>query len=278
MAFPHFLSPYGPSRAFPRFTSPYGVRGSRFRRVRPGMSGLGIDIVNAPRAIVGRPIPWAGGPIGCVQGAAVPNASWNQSTCQWVPNPTTAGAPSTNNSNVSVAGTPVPVGFPTNQIFVNSDGSQWVYSTTQGIWVSEGIPFNLSAASPPPATSTSMPMEPTAGMTYTDASGNVWTYNGTSWTITGSSTAATGAPANPTVGSTYTDASGNIWTYNGVSWQMTTAAASAAAAAASAGPYNSVLDFLTQESLISGVPNWIVGGGAVLIYMLVSAKLSGGRR
>jgi hypothetical protein len=286
MAFPRVVSPYGPSAAFPRFVTPYGC-GSRFRRRRTGLSGLGASLVVGD---IQRSCPtWGCGPMPvvrgfpgstqpCSPGVTVPNATWNQASCQWIPNPTSTGAPSTATTQVSVAGTPVPVGFPTNQIFMAPDGSQWVYSTAQGIWLNEGTPFNLSAASNPPSTSTSLPMEPTAGMTYTDSSGNIWTFNGTSWSITGSAAtaAAAAAPANPAIGATYTDASGNIWTYNGSSWQMTTAAASTAAAAS--GPYNSVLDFLTQENLISGVPNWMVGAGAVLAYMLISAKLSGGRR
>jgi len=37
----------------------------------------------------------------------------------------------------------VPAGFPTNQFFVNSDGSVWEYSQTAGTWVNTGTPYNV---------------------------------------------------------------------------------------------------------------------------------------
>jgi hypothetical protein len=52
---------------------------------------------------------------------------------------------------VANAGTPVPAGFPTNQIFVNSDGSFWQYSSARGAWVNVGTPYNTGAAATPPA-------------------------------------------------------------------------------------------------------------------------------
>jgi hypothetical protein len=47
------------------------------------------------------------------------------------------------------AGTPVPAGFPTNQIFVNSDGSFWEYGPNG--WASVGTPYNTGAAATPAA-------------------------------------------------------------------------------------------------------------------------------
>ena len=49
------------------------------------------------------------------------------------------------------AATTVPAGFPTNQIFVNSDGSFWQYSTAKGAWVNVGTPYNTGASATPPA-------------------------------------------------------------------------------------------------------------------------------
>jgi hypothetical protein len=47
-----------------------------------------------------------------------------------------------------------------------------------------------------------------------------------------------------------------------------------------ASPYQSILDFLTQSSLIPGAPNWAVGLGAFLAFKLIEGKMSSssGRR
>lgn len=280
MAFPRFRSPYGTPESFPsahpRFVSPYGIAAPRMRvgRVRQrGMSGLGIVT----------PIVKAGGfPTACPAwgcNGPAPIAIWNSGSV------TTAGGSAAGSSVASApaatSGTPVPSGYPTDQIFMAPDGSQWVYSSSQGTWLNVGTPYNLSAASNPPAASTSMPSTPTVGSTYTDASGNIWTFNGTTWTITGNtltaaltSTAAAAAsvPASPTVGQTYTDASGNIYTWNGAAWSLTTAAGTSATS-----DYSSVLDFLTQDNLITGVPNWVVGAGLVGAYLVLSSKMGGKR-
>jgi hypothetical protein len=48
--------------------------------------------------------------------------------------------------------TPVPAGFPTNQMFVAPDGSFWQFSTSNNQWVNVGTPYNTGAAATPPAT------------------------------------------------------------------------------------------------------------------------------
>lgn len=74
-----------------------------------------------------------------------------------------AAPQSTANAN---AGTPVPAGFPTNQIFVASDGSFWEYSGTQ--WVNVGTPYNTGAsAGVPPVTQGTTPSAPTSLSTPT---------------------------------------------------------------------------------------------------------------
>jgi hypothetical protein len=50
-------------------------------------------------------------------------------------------------TGANYAGTPVPVGFPTNQFFVSNDGSVWEYSQAQGGWINTGTPYNVSAPS-----------------------------------------------------------------------------------------------------------------------------------
>lgn len=116
------------------------------------------------------------------------------------------------------SGTPVPSGFPTNQIFVNTDGSQWVYSASMAKWINVGTPYNVGApvaAAPAPAAS---------------------------------------APVSVNV------------------------APAAAVAPPVASPYQSIIDFATQDTLITNVPNWLVGIGVFLGYKLLSAKLEGGKR
>src|SRR5207302_1521350 len=43
------------------------------------------------------------------------------------------------------ASSPVPANFPTNQIFVAPDGSQWMYSSSQGQWIPIGTPYSVGA-------------------------------------------------------------------------------------------------------------------------------------
>lgn len=49
------------------------------------------------------------------------------------------------------AGSPVPAGYPTSQIFVNTDGSFWQYSSTLAKWMNVGTPYNTGASATPPA-------------------------------------------------------------------------------------------------------------------------------
>jgi hypothetical protein len=52
----------------------------------------------------------------------------------------------------AVTGTPVPAGFPTNQLFIHIDGSEWIYSAAQSKWISAGTPINVNAAASTAAT------------------------------------------------------------------------------------------------------------------------------
>lgn len=60
------------------------------------------------------------------------------------------------------AGTPVPAGYPTNQLFVNSDGSFWEWSQSQSKWVNVGTPYSTGASATPPAPA---PPSPTGAST-----------------------------------------------------------------------------------------------------------------
>lgn len=101
----------------------------------------------------------------------------------------------------AIGGTPVPANYPTNQIFVASDGSFWEYSVTAGTWINVGTPYNVNAPAAP---------APVAPVTPAPAA----------------------AP--------------------GVSVSVAPTAAPAPAS-----PYQSVIDFATQDSLITGIPNWV---------------------
>jgi hypothetical protein len=197
-------------------------------------------------------------------------------------------------TSAQVAGTPVPVGYSTNSVFINSDGSQWEFSTSQGVWINVGTPYNLAApsATTTPTTSstassgaqvqgTPVPVGYPTTSPYSDIYGNVWQYNAAvgMWTETSqASTAATilangsggSVPAGTSTAAPYIDASGNTWTYNPSTgqWVMT--------AAASADSYSSILNWLSQSTLLSPVPNWalVVGVG----FLALKLWPSGGRR
>jgi hypothetical protein len=64
---------------------------------------------------------------------------------------------------VANSGTPVPAGFPTNQIFIAPDGSQWIYSVPQGKWIYTGTPYNVGVTPTVPVTPA--PSASTAGTT-----------------------------------------------------------------------------------------------------------------
>jgi hypothetical protein len=74
------------------------------------------------------------------------------------------------------AGTPVPAGYSTNAPFINSDGSQWIYSASQGRWINTGTPYNLSAPSvssqsTPTPQVTVPPLPPQSGILVTSGGG-----------------------------------------------------------------------------------------------------------
>lgn len=74
------------------------------------------------------------------------------------------------------SGTPVPAGYPTSQIFVDSNGAFWQYSAAQSQWVNVGTPYNTGAGGVPPAAPTgSTPSAPTSLTTPTTAPAPVTT-------------------------------------------------------------------------------------------------------
>lgn len=210
------LLPFGPAVRQQRVMLARPTRQRVWRR-RGGMMGLGLVPINSfgPRIFPGDPRIFRGGPGGnCAfprSEMIVVGSTWDPINCRWIPNPISS-APFT-------PGSPVPAGFPTNQLFMAPDGSQWAYSVARGQWINVGTPYDLSVASNPPAASTSPPPP------------------------------VTSAPVSVTV----------------------------APPAAGPSPYQSILDFATQSSLISGVPNWLVALGAGLAWKWASSSMGSKR-
>ena len=154
----------------------------------------------------------------------------------------------------STAGTPVPSGFPTNQFYVAPDGSVWEYSTSSNSWFNTGTPYRQPGAAPAAATSPVPAGWPTSAP-YTDGTGNIWTWNGTAWVVSGSvgsggliTSSSPAAPVSVTVSPTSTDTG-----------------------------YQAVLDWLTQQTLVSSLPNWLVLAGGALAYKMFFASSGKGR-
>ena len=106
------------------------------------------------------------------------------------------------------------------------------------------------------------------------------------------STAGTPVPPNYPVIRSYVASDGSVWQFNAAQNQWVNVSAPSPAAAAApaappapvsiavtsapaASPYQSILDWLTQSTLISPVPNWIVGGGLALLVFGMRSR--GGR-
>jgi hypothetical protein len=71
------------------------------------------------------------------------------------------------------AGTPVPAGYPTSQIFVAPNGGFWEYSASQNKWLNVGTPYNTGAGGVPPVNPGTTPSAPTSLATPTTASAPV---------------------------------------------------------------------------------------------------------
>lgn len=207
--------------------------------------------------------------------------------------------------DASIGATPPPPNWPISEPYIDPNGTEWIH-TASG-WVASGAQYATEygatgTSTPPPATwPTNQP--------YTDTNGNVWTYSpATGWQVTSNAygagaLAATGVsvvPANWPTNQPYTDASGNVWVYTGTGWQIstygtgtspyTTAAAEQAAmsaqayggygapaaapatAAAAGGGYQSILDWLSEETLISGLPNWGILAAAGVVFMMLNKR------
>lgn len=146
----------------------------------------------------------------------------------------------------------MPAGFPTNQFYVAPDGSVWEYSVSSNSWFNTGTPYMQPGSAPATATSPVPAGYPTSSA-YTDANGNIWTWNGSQWAISGSvQTGGAITPTTPPVSVTVTPTSTDTG-------------------------YQAVLDWLTQQTLISSLPNWLVLAGGALAYKMFFPSSSSGR-
>lgn len=161
-------------------------------------------------------------------------------------------------------------------------------------------PAERITAQPPPAVASAGPPSGYCVFTSSPETGSITSVEACSAapggtpiaTPTVTPSVASPVPSTQPTNQPYTDSVGNIWTYGASGWQVTGNVSSAltsggggsAAAAPSVtvsqptvSPYQSVLDWLSQETLVTGVPNWgIVAAAAVGLVLLKNRN--GGRR
>lgn len=220
----------------------------------------------------------------------------------FTPPPTTTSGQTANGSPTSTyPNSPVPASWSQNASYVDSSGAIWEYSPSQGTFINVGTPYNTGGSAATPFATTSTPaataaaaLTPTANQSYTASDGSVWQYNATTlqWTevsaptAAGVAAAAAAAGIAATSGAIYTAADGSQWQYNATTgiWQevsgatLTTTSSSAgastpalvAATGTTESDYQSVLDWLTQSTLVPSVPNWIMALGIGLVVWKIT--------
>ncbi|MGA7793429.1 MAG: hypothetical protein WCA19_10350 [Candidatus Acidiferrales bacterium] len=155
-----------------------------------------------------------------------------------------------------VAGTPVPIGFPTDSVFINqADGSQWEYSSLQGSWISVGTPYNLAAPS-----AASLPQQPQVSSAAAASTGS-----------TSAQVYGTPVPIDYPTTSLYVDSSGNTWQFSGATntWTVSALAATSTAAA-------TTTTTTTSLSVTDQVAAWLSGSTAIGTWSVPNALLAGG--
>jgi hypothetical protein len=171
--------------------------------------------------------------------------------------PVFAYNPNNPNTNPTAGGACTP-----GSAFVTAPG----WSCVNGQWQLAQQPITALPTTPvtTPTTSTSVATSPVpsgypTNQTYTDGSGNIWQYNATTgaWGIVGSVYAG-GALTDVTPAAT-----------------GSTVSVSTGSSVPTESDYQSILDWLSQSSLIPSVPNWVVALGAGLLLFKVS---SGGKK
>lgn len=165
------------------------------------------------------------------------------------PRRSTTPAAYTDPTAPAAPGSPVPQNFPTSSLFVDSSGNTWQFSSASGQWgqISTG-----TAASPSGFyAGTLVPNGTPTNQPYVDNYGNVWIFNAAanSWSISTASNSALLAQdqAAAAAGATTTTAAATTETGT-----------------------QSILDWLTEQTLITGVPNWALAAGVGIIALKLS--------
>jgi len=155
---------------------------------------------------------------------------------------TATGAP-ISISDPSVANTPVPPGFNKAQVFVDGNGNQWMFNSSAGVWQ------NATAAAASLATQQEQQQAAQiAAATGTSPGG-------------GPSPILVGSPVvNPTLPNLPPTLPGAPLNVN-----VTTPGAVTSA-------YSDVLNWLTENTMISALPNWVVVAGIGLVVLKMSGK------
>jgi hypothetical protein len=157
---------------------------------------------------------------------------------------TAAGAPVVTSSGATpswasaVAGTPVPLGYPITQIFVEPNGNQWMFDQASGTWKNA-----TQAAKSAAITSEQQQAAQIAAATATSPGGPE------SPTLVTSPTVSPYLPQQPSLSPVNVSVSSPI----------------------SSG-YSDILNWLTQSTLISPLPNWILLAGAGFVAIKLGGK------
>jgi hypothetical protein len=225
-------------------------------------TGAGSTAAN----VTGSPVP-VGYPTNQIY-VAPGGAFWefNGTTWQNVGTPYNVGGvtSTTPSTTTAVPYSPVPAGYPTTSLYTYTDGSVWQYSAGAGGWIEIQGPTSGISATGAITPYSPVPAGYPTNMLYTYTDGSVWQYNAASggWieiqgpSSTTSALSTSGVPVGTSTAAPYTDAQGNVWTYNPTTGQW------AISSVASTSGYQSILDWLSTSTLISGVPNWIIAAGA----------------
>lgn len=135
-------------------------------------------------------------------------------------------------------------------------------------WVGGGI-FPPSPPAPPPSAGTPVPAGFPTNQFFVAPDGSVWEYSvsANQWINTGTPYNVNPPPSAPTAAPSGSgDASAPAAPVN----------ITVAPTPATSSGYQAILDWLTQQTLVTGIPNWLVGSGVALLAY--KAMGSGGKR
>lgn len=164
-------------------------------------------VASSPGEVYPKPVVWQ-----VPFGPASPQATYPP----YVPPVTPPRYPPVPAPTAAIPGSPVPANYPTNQIFVYTDGTQWQFFPAQGAWVNLGIPYGTNSGTAAARSTTTSALD------------------------TG------GTPAAPV----------------------------SVSVAPSSSSFQPILDWLSQNTLIAAVPNWVPTAGVALLAF----KFMGGKR